>query len=61
MLSKVENDLLTQTGAETPTGQWLRRYWWPISAVGLLDQDPVQPIRLMGEDLVLFRSETGEL
>jgi len=42
-------------------GELLRRYWQPISARTLLDQDPVQPVQLLGENLVLFRSEAGEL
>ena len=61
MLTKEQNDLLTQTGADTPTGRWLRRYWWPIAGVAELDHDPVRPVRLLGENLVLFRSERGEL
>jgi len=42
-------------------GELLRRYWQPIAAAADLDEDPVQPVRLLGEDLVLFRSERGEL
>src|SRR5262245_35351146 len=61
MLTQAENERLTQTGKDTPTGKWLRRYWWPISAVSELDEDPVRPVRLLGEDLVLFRSEAGEI
>ena len=61
MLTKEQNDLLTQTGPDTPTGQWLRRYWWPISAVSELDKDPVRPVRLLSEDLVLFRDEAGRI
>src|SRR5688572_21480209 len=61
MLTKEQNDLLTQTGPDTPTGQWLRRYWWPISAVTELDNDPVRPVRLLGEDLVLYRDEAGRM
>jgi 5,5'-dehydrodivanillate O-demethylase oxygenase subunit len=61
MLTKEQNERLTQTGADTPTGKWLRRYWWPIRAVADLDKDPVQPVRLLGENLVLFRTEAGEL
>src|SRR4051812_11187215 len=61
MLTKEQNDRLTQTGADTPTGRWLRRYWWPIAGVAELDEDPGRPVRLMGEDLVLFRSERGEI
>jgi len=61
MLTKEQNELLTQTAPETPTGRWLRRYWWPISAVSELDEDPVRPVRLLGEDLILFRDESGKL
>jgi 5,5'-dehydrodivanillate O-demethylase len=42
-------------------GELLRRYWQPLAAVADLDADPVQPVRLLGEDLVLFRSERGEI
>ncbi len=61
MATLQENELLTQTGKGTPMGELLRRYWHPIAAVKDLDEDPVRPVRLMGEDLVLFRSERGEL
>src|SRR5205809_5114590 len=61
MLTKEQNELLTQTAPETATGRWLRRYWWPISAVSELDKDPVRPVRLLGEDLVLFRDDSGRL
>src|SRR5688572_10397279 len=60
MLTKEQNERLTQTGADTPTGRWLRRYWWPIGAVSDLDRDPVQPVRLLGENLTLFKTEKGE-
>jgi 5,5'-dehydrodivanillate O-demethylase len=42
-------------------GQLLRRYWWPIAATVDLDVDPVQPVRLLGEDLTLFRDLNGKL
>ena len=35
-----ENVLLTQTGAGTPMGELLRRYWWPITSNGRLLRDP---------------------
>jgi hypothetical protein len=34
MLSKEMNERLTQVGAGTPLGTLLRRYWFPILAVG---------------------------
>src|SRR5437762_1885642 len=61
MLTKEEHELFTQVGAGTPMGELLRRYWHPIAAESDLDQDPVRPARLLGENLTLFRTEKGEL
>ncbi len=61
MLTKEENEKLTRVGPGTPMGNLLRRYWHAVGAVAELDKEPVQPVRLLGEDLVLFRSERGEL
>src|SRR5215212_6107104 len=61
MTTKAENERLTQVGKGTPMGELLRRYWQPIAAAADLDEDPVRPVRLLGEDLVLFRSERGEI
>jgi len=38
----------------------LRRYWQPIGTAIELDQEPVQRVRLLGEDLVLYHTEGGE-
>jgi phthalate 4,5-dioxygenase len=60
MLSKEENQRLTQVSPGTPGGQLLRRYWQPVALSEELPVDgPPLPIRLLGEDLVLFRDETG--
>ncbi len=32
MLSREENELLTQVGRGTPMGELWRRYWFPIAA-----------------------------
>lgn len=61
MLTQEENERLTRVGAGTPMGELLRRYWHPVGTIADLDKDPVRPVRLLGEDLVLFRSEAGEL
>src|SRR5262245_55626107 len=61
MLTHEENRRLTQTGHGTPMGELLRRYWHPIATAWDLEQDPVRPVRLLSEDLVLFRSERGTL
>ena len=61
MITAEQNKQLTETGAGSPMGELLRRYWWPIAATVDLDKEPVQPIRLLSEDLTLFRTERGEL
>jgi phenylpropionate dioxygenase-like ring-hydroxylating dioxygenase large terminal subunit len=62
MLSKEQNDLLTQTGPGTPAGELLRSYWQPIAAAEEIPVggDPL-PIRIMSEDLVLFRDDKQRL
>jgi len=55
-----ENELMTKVGPGTPVGNLLRRYWQIVGAVSDLEKDPVQPVRLLGEDLTLFRNERGE-
>ncbi|MGH7335692.1 MAG: Rieske 2Fe-2S domain-containing protein [Candidatus Rokuibacteriota bacterium] len=59
MLSAEQNKLLTQVGAGTPMGELLRRYWMPIAAVAELADRPTKPVRLLGEELVLYRDKGG--
>ena len=60
MLSREDNDRLTQTGPDTPCGGLMRAYWQPAALVSeLRDERPVTPVRLLGEDLVLFRKPDG--
>lgn len=62
MMSKEENDLLTRVGPGTPAGEMLRRYWWPVgfSERVTAKGEPVK-IKLLSEDLVLFRDGQGAL
>ena len=61
MLTKEQNDRLTQTNKGTPCGELFRRYWLPIAPAGELTADrPKKRVRLLGEDLVLFRDGSGE-
>ena len=60
MITQEMNDRLTRVGPGTPMGNLLRRYWHPVGATTELEKEPVQPVRLLGEDLVLFRNERGE-
>ena len=57
-----ENELLTRTGPGTAAGEMLRRYWWPVAIADQVTPGaPPQRVRLLSEDLVLFRDRQGEL
>ncbi len=58
MTTREENDLLTRTGPGTPGGDMMRRYWQPVGLSAELKDAPV-PVKILGEDLVLFRGEDG--
>jgi len=53
------NHRLTRVGPGTPMGQLLRRYWMPVAGASELLEQPVKPLRLLGEDLVLYRDLSG--
>ncbi|MDH3240816.1 MAG: Rieske 2Fe-2S domain-containing protein [Alphaproteobacteria bacterium] len=53
-----QNARLARVGPGTPAGEMLRRYWWPVWFSELVTDKPV-PVRLLGEDLVLFRDAGG--
>ncbi|MGY2849757.1 nitrite reductase/ring-hydroxylating ferredoxin subunit [Bradyrhizobium sp. USDA 4510] len=60
MMSQEANDLITRTGRKDPCGKLMRSYWQPAALVDELDGPrPVRPVRLLGENLVLFRGEDG--
>ena len=60
MISKEQNDLMTRTGAQTPAGKLLRQYWQPVALVDELPEArPVKAVRVLGQDLVVFRDENG--
>jgi 5,5'-dehydrodivanillate O-demethylase len=62
MLSKEENELLSRVGPGTPAGELLRRYWYPIAYYkDLTEERPTHYVRLLGEDLVLFRDKSGHV
>jgi nitrite reductase/ring-hydroxylating ferredoxin subunit len=50
--------LLTRTGPGTPCGEYLRRFWQPVAFARDLGDVP-RRIRIMGEDLVVFRDRSG--
>ncbi len=61
MLTEQENARLTQVGPGTPMGNLLRRYWQPIATLPDLEREDVLPVRILGENLVLYRTERGEM
>ena len=52
-------NLLTQTAADAPMGKLLRKFWQPIAVSKDLAPGAGQPIRVLGEDLTLYRGESG--
>jgi hypothetical protein len=62
MMSQEKNDEITRVGADQPAGKLLRRYWMPAALSDeLMERRPVVPVTLLGEKLVLFRDEGGQL
>jgi 5,5'-dehydrodivanillate O-demethylase len=59
MLTDDQNRAVTQVGPGTLMGDLLRRYWMPIAAAAEMDDHPVKAVRLLGEDLVLYRDRAG--
>jgi 5,5'-dehydrodivanillate O-demethylase len=59
MLSTEVNDRYTRVGAGTPTGELMRRYWHPIAAVSQMNDKWTKKIRLLGEDLILYKDRSG--
>lgn len=53
-----DDTFLTSTGAGTPAGEYLRRYWHPFLIASELKELPL-PVRLLSEDLVVFRDGSG--
>ena len=60
MLTQEQNDELTQVGPDTPMGDVLRHYWYPICMVRELDEFPVKQVRLLGENWAVFKTENGD-
>ncbi|HEY3919340.1 MAG TPA: Rieske 2Fe-2S domain-containing protein [Stellaceae bacterium] len=58
--AKPDNSFLTQVGPGTSGGEYLRRFWHPFVMSSELKDTP-KTVRLLGEDLVLFRDQGGRL
>jgi 5,5'-dehydrodivanillate O-demethylase oxygenase subunit len=55
------NKILTQVGKGTPVGELMRRYWQPMAAAEDMKNAWTKRVRLLGEDLVLFKDRQGRL
>ncbi|HET7342781.1 MAG TPA: Rieske 2Fe-2S domain-containing protein [Methylomirabilota bacterium] len=52
--------LLTRVGPGTPCGEYLRRFWQPVAFAREIVQTP-RRVRVLGEDLVVFRDRAGRV
>jgi len=68
LMDQARNIRLTQVGTGTPGGAVMRQFWQPVALVEEFDSAidppmkdrPLKAVRVLGEDLVLFRDETGQ-
>jgi phenylpropionate dioxygenase-like ring-hydroxylating dioxygenase large terminal subunit len=49
---------LIEVGPGTPCGEWMRRYWHPVALSANVVPTP-QNVRILGEDLIVFRDRKG--
>lgn len=61
------NERVTRIGPGTPCGALMRRYWQPVALLEefnpasdpRMDQRPMKAVRVLGQDLVLFKDSGG--
>ncbi len=66
-MQAAQNERITRIGPGTPCGALLRRYWQPLALLDEFDPKldprmagrPLKAVRLLGQDLVLFRDADG--
>lgn len=61
MLTAEQNRQLTEVGPGKPMGDLLRRYWHPIAGESEFNDRSIKPVRILGEDLVLYKDLSGNL
>jgi 5,5'-dehydrodivanillate O-demethylase len=59
MLTPELGDRYTRVGPGTPTGELMRRYWHPIAAASQMEDKATKKVRLLGEDLILYKDRSG--
>jgi phenylpropionate dioxygenase-like ring-hydroxylating dioxygenase large terminal subunit len=63
MLSQEDNEILCHVGAGTPMGNLMRQFWIPVltsDELAVADGPPMR-LRLLGEDLIAFRTTSGDV
>jgi phenylpropionate dioxygenase-like ring-hydroxylating dioxygenase large terminal subunit len=58
--SELSWDQVVRVGPGTLGGNYLRCFWWPVALADEVKDIPV-PVKVLGEELVLFRDLSGEL
>ena len=63
MLSRENNERLTRVGPDAPMGKLMRNYWIPAAFTSQVPEPDCPPVRvkLLGEELVLFRDTSNRL
>ncbi len=63
MLTKEDNELITQVGPGTPMGELFRRFWIPVMLAEEVPGADSTPVRLnvLGEKLVAFKDSEGKV
>src|ERR1700680_5266893 len=63
MLSKEDNELVTNTDPGTPLGELFRRFWIPVALSDELPGPDCLPVKLkiLNEDLIAFRDTNGRV
>ena len=60
MLTREENEFLTQVSHGTPCGELLRRYWHPVAAAGeFTEEKPIRHEKILCEELVVYIDNKG--
>ena len=54
------DEVLARTNPKTPCGEYLRRYWHPVALTSEVSEIPKE-IRILGEDLVIFKTPKGNI
>ena len=63
MLTKEDNEMITQIGPGTPMGELFRRFWLPVMLAEELPNTDSTPVRLniLGEKLIAFKDSEGKI